>query len=66
VWININWLLARGLRAHGYAELAAAVDAGTVALVRGAGFREYFDPRTGEGRGADDFSWTAALLLEAL
>src|SRR5690242_19491478 len=35
VWININWLLGRGLRAHGYAELAGEVDAGTVALGRG-------------------------------
>jgi Glycosyl hydrolase family 63 C-terminal domain len=66
VWINVNWLIGRGLRAHGYAELAGEVDAGTVALVRRAGFREYFDPITGKGRGADDFSWTAALLLEAL
>jgi hypothetical protein len=28
--------------------------------------REYFDPLTGEGRGSEDFSWTAALVLDRL
>ena len=28
--------------------------------------REYFDPLTGEGLGADEFSWTAAVLLDIL
>jgi hypothetical protein len=28
--------------------------------------REYFDPLTGEGRGAGDFSWTVALILDIL
>ena len=28
------------------------------------GFREAFDPRTGEGLGGRDFSWTAAMWLE--
>jgi hypothetical protein len=34
--------------------------------VAGAGFREYFDPRTGDGYGSDDFSWTSALVLDIL
>jgi len=36
------------------------------ALVAGAGFAEYFDPLTGEARGAGRFSWTAALVLDLL
>ena len=28
--------------------------------------REYFDPLTGEGLGRDDFSWTAAAVLDIL
>jgi hypothetical protein len=28
------------------------------------GFREYFDPLSGDGLGADDFSWTAAIALD--
>jgi len=34
--------------------------------VRTAGFREYFDPLTGAGHGADEFSWTAALALDLI
>jgi hypothetical protein len=30
------------------------------------GFREYFDPLTGAGLGARDFTWTAALALDWL
>jgi hypothetical protein len=28
--------------------------------------REYFDPITGAGRGSDDFSWTAAVVVDIL
>jgi hypothetical protein len=34
--------------------------------VRESGFREYFDPFTGVGRGVGDFSWSAALTLDLL
>ena len=64
VWANLNWLLARGLRAHGLDADADALDAVTLELVAGAGIREYFDPRSGEGRGSTDFSWTAAVVVD--
>ncbi len=63
VWANLDWLLARGLEQHGLQAEADALDATTRRLVEAAGFREYFDPGTGEGRGADRFSWTAAVVL---
>jgi hypothetical protein len=66
VWVNTNWLLSRGLRQHGRAELADAIDGVTLALVERSGFREYFDTDTGEGYGSRDFSWTAALVLDLL
>ena len=31
-----------------------------------AGFREYVNPLTGQGLGARDFSWTAAVILDLL
>lgn len=61
-WMNSNWYLARGLRRHGETELARTIEDRSAALVERAGFREYYDPRTGEGFGAHDFSWTALAL----
>jgi glycogen debranching enzyme len=66
VWANLNWLLAKGMRAHGLAADADALDALTLRLAAGAGMHEYFDPLTGEGRGIDDFSWTAAVVVDIL
>jgi glycogen debranching enzyme len=62
VWINTNWYLARGLRRYGRPDLARHLEDRSAALVEGAGFREYYDPRTGEGHGARDFSWSALAL----
>ena len=61
VWINVNWMIAEGLREHGQHALADRIAADSRALLQGAGLREHFDARTGEGLGAADFSWTAAL-----
>jgi hypothetical protein len=66
VWINTDWLVWRGLRQHGRAVLAREVEDGMVGLVERSGFREYFDPFTGEGYGSPEFSWTAALLIDVL
>ena len=58
VWINVNWLLADVLpRDHTEA---------TLELVARSGMREYFDPHTGEGLGAECFAWTAALALDLI
>jgi glycogen debranching enzyme len=61
-WINANWYLARGLASHGRPDLAAALADRSAALVESSGFREYYDPLTGEGHGAPDFSWSALVL----
>lgn len=66
VWVNVNWMLYHGLRAYGYADYAAWLREATVGLVAAGGFREYFNPETGGGLGTDDFSWTAALLIDLL
>lgn len=65
VWINTNWLLARGLDAYDR-RVADQIRSSTVELIEQEGFREYFDPTCGEGRGSEDFSWSAALYLDAL
>ena len=65
-WMNMNHFIAEGLRGAGYLDEAATIERSTVDLVRRSGFREYYSPLTGEGLGAGDFSWTAALVLEHL
>lgn len=72
VWININWMLIRGLRRYQKAELAERVLSDSFELVMRNGFWEYFDPwkklpgTEKSGYGANHFSWTAALVLDWL
>ncbi|WP_262285291.1 hypothetical protein [Micromonospora sp. MA102] len=65
-WVNTGWLLWRGLRAHHRPDLAAGLHESLLNLVDGAGSHEYFHPDTGAGLGSPAFSWTAALVLDAL
>jgi hypothetical protein len=66
VWSNMNWLIWRGLRTHGQHALARTVRAALLDLVRRSGCYEYFHADTGQGIGAPEFSWTAALTLDLL
>jgi hypothetical protein len=65
-WINTSWLFWYGLRLHGETALAEDLRRHLLDRVRAAGFREYLDPLTGAGHGADGFSWTAALTLDLI
>ncbi|MBO3750397.1 hypothetical protein J5X84_30310 [Streptosporangiaceae bacterium NEAU-GS5] len=65
-WVSTNWLLRRAAAVHDLKDLERALTAGTLRLVRQAGFRECFDPFDGTGRGCRDFSWSAALTLDLL
>lgn len=61
-WINVNWYLYHGLRAHGYADVASELAERTFAMVAKSGVREFYDPRTAEGQGAVDFGWSCLVL----
>jgi hypothetical protein len=65
-WVNTNWLVWLGTLRAGRPDVASAVRKSTLALLKRSGFREYFDPLDGTGRGAHDFSWSAALTLNML
>ncbi|MEW2383952.1 hypothetical protein AB0873_17955 [Micromonospora sp. NPDC047707] len=65
-WLNLAWLLRRGLRAHGRPDLAAGLRRSMIGLVARSGCHEYFHPDTGAGLGSPAFGWTAALLLDVL
>jgi hypothetical protein len=61
-WINAAWLLWLGLVRLGYHEAAAEMAGKLSSAVAVAGLREYYDPYTGRGMGARNFSWSALLM----
>lgn len=66
MWLNTNWLVIRGLELAGELDRAKQLTKQSVAATSTSGMYEYFDPDTGAGYGAKDFSWTAALILDLL
>ena len=66
VWININWMLYNGLKQYGFSKDAELLRKALIDLVAEHGFHEYYNPLSGDGLGASDFSWTAALLIDLL
>jgi hypothetical protein len=69
VWINVNWILYNGLKKYEFAQIAERVKNDSVTLVEKYGFYEYFDARKNEGEtgyGGNNFSWTAALIIDML
>ena len=65
IWANLNWLLGRGLRQQGFVEQAEALEQARRSTWSPAPACASTSTRlTGEGLGADDFSWTAAAVLD--
>jgi len=62
VWAVHNWFLYRALHVRGYAALADMLKHSLLQLIRKSGFREYYDPFTGKGYGAPNFTWPGLLL----
>lgn len=61
-WININYYVIRGLWEKDEKEVAADLLEKTLTLIQRSGFREYFNPLTGEGLGERDFSWSTLVV----
>lgn len=66
VWINTSWSISYGLLRYGYTDRAERIKQGALRLVAEHGFREYFNPTTGEGLGGQNFSWTAAAVIDMI
>lgn len=62
VWMAPHWFLYKGLLSYGFAEEASEIRETSYMLLQKSGFREYFNPETGEGYGARDFTWGALVL----
>lgn len=58
-----NWVLHDGLWRAGRQDLADRIRRDSMAVVKRSGFREYFDPITGDGLGGTGSSATAAAVL---
>jgi hypothetical protein len=65
-WFNTAWLIHHGLRTHQLQTDAERLRQGFLEEAERSRFAEYVDPATGSARGAQHFSWTAALALDLL
>ena len=72
VWVNLNWMLYKGLKQYRFNDIAKRIKEDTIEMIEKNGFYEYFDSRkemhvNGKaGYGGNDFSWSAALLIDLL
>jgi hypothetical protein len=58
-WPQLNFLLIEAARRHGLEDIADELTETTLRGVWASGFSEYWNPETGEGRGATPQSWSA-------
>ena len=63
VWINSNWIVYQGLldKDKNFSNL---IKKKTLELLENKKFHEYYNYKTGECLGANNFSWSAALYLD--
>jgi hypothetical protein len=70
VWVNINWMIYRGLLKYELFDWADWLKEETLKMVEQNGMYEYFSPfrnnNQKNGCGGKDFSWTAALTLDLI
>lgn len=70
VWVNMNWMVWKGLLDYQLFEEAELIKAKTIGLAEKYGVYEYFDTFTETkaktGYGGSDFSWTAALIIDMI
>jgi glycogen debranching enzyme len=62
MWALINWFLFHALLKRGLDEHAHRLRAALSAAVDKSGFREHYNPLTGDGLGARNFTWSGLLL----
>lgn len=64
-WILFNWFMHQFLLEKNYKEEAHLLVESIQKLIKKSGFREYYHPFTGEGYGANDFTW-AGLIIDMM
>lgn len=61
-WIVFNWFIYHFLKDRGYEKEAHLLIRCIRNLIDKSGFREYYNPFTGEGYGATEFTWTGLIV----
>ncbi len=65
ICMNLNWLLARGFKSHGYLGEARVISERSKEAAF-KGFREFYSPETGRGMRGTRFGWTTtAVAIDA-
>jgi glycogen debranching enzyme len=64
-WILLNWFMHQFFMEKGFVREAEYLVKSIRKLIEKSGFREYYDPFTGQGGGAHDFTW-AGLVVDML
>ncbi len=61
-WAMVNWFLYQTFLQRGYETQAEQLFNSLEALINTSGFREYYDPITGKGYGAKNFTWSGLVV----
>ncbi|HWI35309.1 MAG TPA: hypothetical protein VNU64_02550 [Burkholderiales bacterium] len=61
-WAVVNWFLYHALKKRAFVAHAAELRRAVRTAIEKSGFREYYDPLTGEGHGAREFTWSGLAL----
>ena len=64
-WILFNWFMHQFFIEKNFSDEARRLVESIKKLIRISGFREYYNPFTGEGHGARDFTW-AGLVVDMM
>lgn len=61
-WVIFNWFLYRCLKVRGYRSQAFQLKETVKKLIELSSFREYYNPFTGAGHGAINFTWSGLVI----
>lgn len=61
-WMAPNWFIYHGLIRYGFTSHAENIKAKSLELLEKSGFREQYNPITGEGLGGQNFTWGGLVL----
>jgi glycogen debranching enzyme len=61
-WTVVNWFLYHSFKANGLEKEANRLLQSIKDLIEKSGFREYYNPITGKGYGAKDFTWSGLVV----